>query len=88
MVESFDAFFSDFSITAILPDGAEVAAIFDRAYADPLGIANGAPRLVAASASVAALEPDDEIAIGADYWAVREIQPDGAGITVLILELA
>lgn len=86
-VENLTAFFADFGVPATL-GAATITVIFDAAYADPLGIAGTEPRATCASADVAALVQGSPITIGGKAYTVRDKQPDGTGITVLLLEAA
>lgn len=61
--------------------------IFDNGYAAQLGgLADGStPTALAQSAHVADLQQGCAVDIGADTWAVADLQPDGTGMTSLIL---
>lgn len=70
--------------------GADFPIIFDRAYVE-LADGIGATRPVASVASdlLAACVPHTtQITIGGKAYLVRDMQPDGTGMTLLILEAA
>ena len=86
-VENHSAFFADFSVPATL-GAATFAVIFDAAYADPLGIAGAEPRATCISADVSTATQGTPISINGAAFTVRDKQPDGTGLTVLLLEAA
>lgn len=73
--------------TAVLA-GQSFAVVFDAAYADPLGIAGTAPRAQCVSADVSTATFGTPITVNGAAYTVREKQPDGTGMTVLLLEAA
>lgn len=89
MIEDTSAFMqlSDFAINATVA-GLPVRVIFDAAYADPFGIAGTEPRATCASVDVAALVQGSPLTILGQAYTVRDKQPDGTGITTLLLEAA
>ena len=89
MVENISAFLqpSDFAVIATVA-GLPVPVIFDAAYADPFGVAGTEPRATCASADVSTLVQGSPITIGGKAYTVRDKQPDGTGVTVLLLEAA
>jgi hypothetical protein len=64
--------------------------IFDNAYADALGgfAESSGPSALVQSALVQDLVHGSQIEISARTWAIVEIQPDGTGMTRLVLEKA
>ncbi|MGY8903209.1 MAG: head-tail joining protein [Burkholderiales bacterium] len=74
--------------TATVSGGASFSVIFNRNYVDALGISTNQPAAVCADADCASLTLGSVITIGATTYTVREVQPDGTGITTLLLELA
>jgi hypothetical protein len=72
--------------TEVTIAGQPVRAIFDAAYVDPLGVAQVRPVLTCATADVAAVARGAAVVIGAASYVVRGIEPDGTGVTLLILE--
>lgn len=95
MTEDTTAFFStaEFADTATL-DGAAVVGIFDRAYEQGAigisGMASGQPVFTLPASSVPAAVVGKALVIaaglGAGSYLVAESQPDGTGLTVLVLE--
>jgi hypothetical protein len=89
----------DFGVTGFYSQngGAEVeiSGIFDNAHLmvdqGEAGVSSLAPVFTCRTADLeamvmAAARRDDELRIGAVYYAVTDIQPDGTGMTTLILE--
>lgn len=76
--------FADIATVAGLP----VPVLFDAAYADPFGIAGTEPRATCASVDVAVLVQGSPLTILGQAYTVRDKQPDGTGITTLLLEAA
>lgn len=68
--------------------GRPVRAIFDAAYADVLGVAGSAPVLTCASADVASVARGAAVRVRGAAFTVANIQPDGTGVTVLVLTSA
>jgi len=64
--------------------------IFDNAYESALGgfAESSGPSALAQSALVQDLAHGSQIEISARTWAIVEIQPDGTGMTRLVLEKA
>lgn len=85
--EDTTAFFADFSVPATL-GAATFAVIFDASYIDALGISTNQPAAVCKSADVAACTQGTPITINGTAYTVREVKPDGTGLTTLLLELA
>lgn len=86
--ESLAAFLdtAGFAVNATL-GAATVPVIFDAAFADALGIVAGTqPTCLAASADVASAAVGDTITINAVAYTIAEIQPDGTGLTRLMLK--
>ena len=100
-VEDHAAFFADFGVTVTLL-GRQVSAIFDSAYevagVGSLGMASTRPVLTLASSSVPPqilnwllyTEPFDpvdvQVTVGGVVYTITAVEPDGTGITLLILE--
>lgn len=91
--ESFAPFFSvsDFATSATL-NGVAVSGIFDAAYAlagaGTLGMADTRPSFTLPTASVPASPAGKTLVIGAASYVVAEHQPDGTGVSLLLLEAA
>lgn len=83
--EDFAPLFADFGVAATV-GGASVTGIFDDAYADALGIAGSGPTLLLPSASAASASLGASCVVGAVSYTVSGIQPDGTGMTRLMLQ--
>lgn len=86
--EDLDVFLApgDFA-RAVTVKSTSLNAIFDAAYAEDFDIEGASPRLTCASADLPAdLAHGDSAVVGSTTYKVRNIQPDGTGITVLVLE--
>lgn len=72
--------------------GTAFDAIFDDEDADVLGIEGTGPRITVTDETIAdrSLARGDTVVRSSDAtsWVIREVEPDGKGITVLILEEA
>lgn len=72
--------------------GVEVAAIFDNAYAQGgvgvLGMAGTQPALTLPTASVPATPEGAAVTVGTTSYLVASHEPDGTGMSVLLLEAA
>lgn len=87
VTESMPAFMADFGIAATV-GGASVRGIFDDAYLDPLGMSGSQPALVCASVDVSAAAQGTAVVVNTINYTVGSIQPDGTGITRLLLQEA
>ena len=89
MIEHLDAFFTAFAVDC-LSGAYAFRGHLDRDYANTLGIANAAPILHAQSVDVTAgaIVTGGAITVDSVAYTVREIRPDGTGITILVLERA
>lgn len=90
--EDLSAFFDvagGFAVNATI-GGLPVAGIFDNGYQAALGgmLENTAPTFIAPTASVSALVQGSALTINATAYKVATVQPDGTGVTTLVLELA
>lgn len=89
--EDAAAFFADFGVPATL-GGTSVVGIFDNGYTlgsvGPFGIAGAQPRFTLATAAVPANPVGQACTVAGGTYAVAEHQPDGTGISVLVLEVA
>jgi len=82
------AVFLHMSNANALLDGVAVPGIFDRGYIQAFdGIASSAPMFTAPSASVSAATTSSLLVVAGNTYRVRSVQPDGTGITQLLLEL-
>lgn len=88
LTEDLTAFFADFGEPATPAAGAAITVIFDRQYLDELGVLEGNnPVALTTDADVAAaaLAHGSVLTIRGIAYTVREIQPDGTGLTLLQL---
>lgn len=95
-VEDIDAFFNtdDFAVAATYtPDGGSpstVNGIFDDEYFDEVGgsvgIEGSQPRFTCKLADVAAVEQGDALTVSGVSYLIVNVQKDGTGIVILILE--
>lgn len=69
-------------------DGAAVWAVFDNAYAQVLDAVSAQPVLQLRSSDAAAVTRASTVVRGAAGYRVANIEPDGLGMTTLILERA
>ncbi|CAN7409862.1 hypothetical protein LJR074_002594 [Acidovorax sp. LjRoot74] len=96
--EDISAFFStaDFATTASFAGGADVPVIFDAAAVQgsvgPLGMVSAMPAITLPSAQVPASPVGVIVVVTVDgatvSYVVADAQPDGTGITRLLLEVA
>lgn len=90
-VEDHSLFFADFGQTAIV-GGETVSVIFDNGYTlgsvGPIGMASSQPMLTLASANVPASPVGTAVVVGSTNYTVGAHEPDGTGISRLMLEAA
>ena len=91
-VEDLDLFLSEaeFAVPCTLPGGAVVQVIFDNAHSDALGNAfeSSDPQALGKTSELLGLSHGAEVLIEALAWSVVGVQPDGTGMTRLLLERA
>lgn len=89
--EDTSAFFADFGQPATV-GGQAVQGVFDNGYAvgaaGPFGMATTQPRLTCATAQVPANPVGQAVVVAGGSYVVAEHQPDGTGVSVLLLEVA
>jgi hypothetical protein len=74
---------------AVTLAGEPVLGIFDAAYADAFdAIALRGPRLTLPTAAAGAATGGTTCVVGGVSYRVTSVQPDGTGVTTLLLELA
>jgi hypothetical protein len=84
--EYLAGYFADLGITATV-GGASVVGILDDAFSDPLGIVAGTQTvLLLPTTSVGSASVGGTVTIGATSYTIAEIQPDGTGLTRLMLK--
>lgn len=74
------------NVSAVV-DGVTVDGIFDNAYGDALGMAGSVPVLSCASDDIGAAR-GDTVTIGATSYTITNVEPDGTGMTRLMLQEA
>ena len=86
-VETLSDFFEDFAETATLANGSKVLGIFDNVSRQQLGgMLNGSsPEFQGMTASLAAATEGTAITISGITYTIVEVQPDGTGLSTLIL---
>jgi len=84
-VEDHAVYFLDFGINVTV-GGVVVRAIFDDAYADPMGMAGSTPAVLCASADVSDAALGTAVVIDGVSYTVVKPEPDGTGMTRLLLQ--
>jgi endonuclease YncB( thermonuclease family) len=89
MAADFRSMTKDFGMVATI-GAASVRGIFDDAYQTTSNgfIESSAPQFQCATADVASVVQGQTITVNAKNYLVTTVQPDGTGVTTLILELA
>lgn len=89
--EDLSAFFADFADQAQL-GGQPVRGIFDNGYAlaagGVVGLASTQPAFTLATSSVGPDVVGQTLVVGSTSYVVAEHQPDGTGVSLLLLERA
>lgn len=86
VVEDFADFMADFSVSARV-GSVVVTGIFDNAESDTFGmVANTRAVLTVASEDVPAAAVGTAVVINTTSWTIAELQPDGTGVTRLMLK--
>lgn len=91
-VENFPAYLADFGVDCIV-DGQAARGIFDAAYtaSSPLGgvgFAAAGPALTLPTDDVPAAPVGKSMTVDGASWRIVDHQPDGTGVSVLLLERA
>jgi hypothetical protein len=87
--EDFTVFFADFGVPATPNAGANITVIFDRAHIQAMGgeISGTGPIALAVSADVSTfVAHTTTLTIAGNTYTLRDLQPDGTGLTLLVLE--
>lgn len=78
--------------TATLDGGEAFSAVFDAVYIEPLGMSGAQPSIECASADVSTAEHGSAVVVTyksvVTSYTVASIQPDGTGMTRLLLQEA
>ncbi len=69
-------------------DGVQVTGIFERPYLEVAGMASTGPAFRCATAAAIGTVQGDTLVFNGDTYEVASVQPDGTGLTRLLLELA
>lgn len=88
-VEDLTVFFPDFGVPATPGSGADITVIFDRAHIETMGgdISGTKPLALAVSADVATFVCNTTtLTIAGNTYTLRDMHPDGTGMTLLVLE--
>jgi len=86
--EDMDVFLDEFAVTAVLPGAVTVNVIFDNQYASPFDISASRPSCLGKSSDLDAMSYGAEIMVSGVDYVVRSVEPDGTGMTRLMLEKA
>ncbi len=91
--ENIPAFFADFGVAATLGGSAVVQGVFDNGYAlgsvGLVGMSGTQPTFTLPTDSVTPADPiGQSLVIGARSFTVAAHEPDGTGVSRLILEVA
>jgi hypothetical protein len=81
-------FFTDFAATSCTIGGVAVSAIFSNRADDSLLAAGTQPVLTVESSAVAATARGTAVVVNGTNYTVAKIEPDGTGISRVILEKA
>jgi len=86
--EDLGVFLDEFAVTALLPGAVTVNVIFDNQYASPFDISASRPSCIGKSADLDSLLFGAGIVVSGVDYVVRSVEPDGTGMTRLMLEKA
>lgn len=86
--ETLTPFFADFAATSCTIGGVSVSAIFRNEAADALLAAGTQPVLTVKSSDVAATARGTAVVVNGTNYTVAKIEPDGTGLSRVILEKA
>lgn len=86
-VEDLAAFLkeTEFSVPATLPGGSVVQVIFDEPFEEIIGMESSQPTALGRSVDLFGLAHGSTITVSSRSWRVVGIQPDGTGMTRLLL---
>lgn len=86
--ENLDAFLStdEFAVSATL-GASTFSVIFDRAHLESLGISTTQPMLIAKTSDVSSATRGTSITVNGSAYTIMDNQPDGTGISALMLEV-
>lgn len=81
-------FFTDFAAASCTIGGVAVSAIFSNRSADVLDVAGTQPYLTVESSVVASTARGTAVVVNGTNYTVAKLEPDGTGLTRVILEKA
>jgi hypothetical protein len=85
-IENLAPFMADFAVDATI-GGLTVLGIFDDTYQDALGLVAGSqPALLLPTSDVGLAGVGDSVTVAGTSYTIAAIQPDGVGITRLLLK--
>lgn len=84
--EDFSEFIDDFKDVVTKGDASTFNAIFDEPFYDAMQVEASVPSLLAATADVAGIEQGNPLVVNEVTYYVRGIEPEGTGMTRLVLE--
>ncbi len=84
-----ESFFNlqEFAVVGFI-QGKSISGIFDRQYVEYADIAGNNPTFLCPSEAASTAELGDEIRINKQPYTIAAIQPDGTGLTLLVLHEA
>lgn len=85
LVENLDAYLTDFGVALTL-NAVAVRGIFDNGFASAFGMDGGQPSLMVKSTDAAGTVRGHVAVVAAVNYTVQGIEPDGIGMTRLLLE--
>lgn len=90
MTEDLSVFFDqyDHAVSAVLDGGDPFSVIFENQYAEAFdGIATRQPAITAPSVAFNLADTTSRLTVAGSTYRVRSVQPDGTGISRVLLEL-
>ncbi len=84
-VEDVAPFLRDFGTDAVL-NGAPVSGIFDNEYVEAFGMASRQPMFTLPTAQAGSVTQSSVLVVEGVSYRVTRAEPDGTGVTVLMLE--
>lgn len=89
-IDDLPAMMADFGVDVRLSNRGTFTAIFERQYAGigDVAVESTSPALTCRTSDVESLSRGDTVTVEGSEFTIRSIQPDGMGVTILILEAA
>ncbi|MBU0752367.1 MAG: hypothetical protein KJ787_13925 [Gammaproteobacteria bacterium] len=86
--EDLTQFTADFGVAATV-GAVSLTGIFNNAYQDAFGlVAGSSPVLLVVSAAAPSAAVGDSVTVGSTSYTIARVEPDGTGITRLLLQEA